>query len=160
MDNGTARLPALGPVVHAEHLLLQSRIWSSALLGLGRCLLMLKVPLRERWDSDLVNSVKGDSYRAVPHERAWRLIYLTAKSTLTASRTNLLFHFFQQLCTGDIRPMERVKTPSFHVICWTDQPSLMHMHNDAHGNYLPWQPRDTLLYLLYAVCMIEARSPF
>ena len=48
VGSGTARLPALGPVVHAVHLLLQLRILSSVSLGLGRYLPTLKVPLREK----------------------------------------------------------------------------------------------------------------
>ena len=48
MRNGTARLPALDPVVHAGHLPLPLKTLNNALTGLGRGLLMLTAPLRER----------------------------------------------------------------------------------------------------------------
>lgn len=38
---------AANPLAHAEQMLRQSRACGSASLGLGRCLLMLRVPLRE-----------------------------------------------------------------------------------------------------------------
>ena len=48
MRSGTARLPALDPVVHAGHLPLPLKTSSNASTGLDRGLLMLTAPLRER----------------------------------------------------------------------------------------------------------------
>lgn len=76
MCSGTARLPALDPVVHAGHLPLHSKTLNNVLRGLDRCLPMLMVPLREKWEGKAVSSVESDSSKAPPHGRTWRLIYL------------------------------------------------------------------------------------
>jgi hypothetical protein len=53
VEEGEA-LRAANPLAHAARMLRQSRAYGSASLGLDRCLLMLKAPLRETvggWDN-------------------------------------------------------------------------------------------------------------
>jgi hypothetical protein len=59
MCSGTARLPALDPVVHAGHLPLQSKTSNNVSPRLDRCLPMLMVPLREKWEGKTVSSVEA-----------------------------------------------------------------------------------------------------